>query len=158
MMGMNMIPVYGGIVCFLGIVLLSVIYCFWKSHNHFEVDYSTSVKLHQNAGAENREHPRADVDWSAWMETAEGAIELKVKNISLGGAFLCCNKPLPMEKVFNLSIMGPDMEPMKATAQVVWSNANVPEDKVINRGMGVRFLKMSDRHIQLVRQTCQENN
>jgi c-di-GMP-binding flagellar brake protein YcgR len=92
------------------------------------------------------------------METADGALELKVKNISLGGAFLCCNKPLPMEKVFDLSIMGPDMEPMKATAQVVWSNVNVPEDKVINRGMGVRFLKMSDRHIQLVRQTCQENN
>jgi hypothetical protein len=54
--------------------------------------------------------------------------------------------------------MGPDNEPMKATAQVVWSNANVPEEKVINRGMGIRFIKMSDRHIQLVRQIFQETD
>ena len=154
-MGANAIPIYGGTVCFLGIVLVLVVYYFWKFHNRSALDYSTSVKMHQNAGAEKREHPRADVDWSAWMETAEGIMDLKVRNISLGGAFLCCKKPLPLEKVFSLSIMGPDNEPMKATAQVVWSNANVPEEKVINRGMGIRFIKMSDRHIQLVRQIFQ---
>ena len=154
-MGANAIPIYGGTVCFLGIVLVLVVYYFWKFHNRSALDYSTSVKMHQNAGAEKREHPRAEVDWSAWMETAEGIMDLKVRNISLGGAFLCCKKPLPLEKVFSLSIMGPDNEPMKATAQVVWSNANVPEEKVINRGMGIRFIKMSDRHIQLVRQIFQ---
>jgi len=156
-MSMSAIPIYGGMICFLGIVLLSVVYYFWKFHTGLAVDYPTSMKLHQEAGPEKREHPRADVDWSAWMETAEGAIELKVKNISLGGAFLCCKKPLPLERIFSLSIMGPNNEPMEATAQVVWSNANVPEEKVVNRGMGVRFLRMSDKHIQLVRQTCQEN-
>jgi hypothetical protein len=45
-----------------------------------------------------------------------------------------------------------------ATAQVVWSNVNVPDEKVINRGMGVRFIKMSDRHIQFVGQILQESN
>jgi len=34
----------------------------------------------------------------------------------------------------------------------VWSNENVPEDKVVNGGMGVRFIKMSERHLQVVRQ------
>jgi hypothetical protein len=46
----------------------------------------------------------------------------------------------------------PNNEPVKASAEVVWSNANVPEDKVVNRGMGVRFIKMSERHLQIVRQ------
>jgi hypothetical protein len=39
-----------------------------------------------------------------------------------------------------------------ATAEVVWSNVNVPKEKVINRGMGVRFIKMPDNFIHLVRQ------
>jgi hypothetical protein len=29
-------------------------------------------------------------------------------------------------------------------AEVVWSNANVPEDKIVNRGMGIRFINNSD--------------
>jgi hypothetical protein len=158
-MGVNAISIYGGIICFVGIVVLSVAYYFWKFHSSSDFDYHTSVvKSHQKVGEEKREHPRADIDWSAWTETADGTIDLKVKNISLAGAFLCCKKPFPLEKVFNLTMMGPDNEPMKATAQVVWSNANVPEDKVINRGMGIRFIKMSDRHIQLVRQIFQESD
>jgi hypothetical protein len=54
-----------------------------------------------------------------------------------------------------MTMIGPENEPVIATAQVAWSNANMPEEKVINRGMGVRFIKMSDRHIELVKQISQ---
>ena len=91
------------------------------------------------------------------METSDGTIRAEVKNISIGGAFICCKKPLPIGAMFDLVMVGPDNEPVIATAKVAWSNVNVPEDKVINRGMGVRFIKMSDRHIQLVRQMFQES-
>ncbi len=53
---------------------------------------------------------------------------------------------------------GPNNEPVIGTAKVVWSNVNVPDEKVINRGMGVRFIKMSDRHIQSVRQILEESD
>ena len=157
-MGVNTITFYGGIVCFLGFALLSVVYYFWKFHNRSVVNYPTSLKLHESVGPEKREHGRADINWAASMETSEGRIEAQVKNISLGGAFICCKKPLPIGEVFPLTMLCLDNEPLAATAKVVWSNVNVPEDKVINRGMGVRFLKMSDRHIHLVRQIFQENN
>jgi hypothetical protein len=49
-------------------------------------------------------------------------------------------------------MIGPDNEPVTATAQVVWSNVNMPDEKVIHRGMGVRFIKMSERHLQIVRE------
>jgi hypothetical protein len=156
-MSMNAILILGGIVIFLGFVLISVVFYFWKFHSSSDLDYHTSVKSHQKVGEEKREHPRADIDWSAWMENVDGIIELKVRNISLGGAFICCKKPLSIGKFFNLTMMGPGNEPLKATAQVVWSNANVPDEKVINRGMGVRFTQMSDRHIQLVKQIFQES-
>jgi len=155
-MSMNAILILGGIVIFLGFVLVSVVFYFWKFHSSSDFDYHTSVKSHQKVGEEKREHPRANINWPVSMEIAGGTIDAEVKNISIGGAFICCKKPLPLEEVFNLTMTGPDNEPVKATAQVVWSNVNVPQEKVINRGMGVRFIKMSDRHIQLVRQIFQE--
>jgi len=57
-----------------------------------------------------------------------------------------------------MTMTGPGNEPVSATAEVVWSNANFPEDKVVNRGMGVRFLKMSDKHIRIVRRLFPEGD
>jgi c-di-GMP-binding flagellar brake protein YcgR len=56
-----------------------------------------------------------------------------------------------------MTMMCPGDEPLLVTAQVAWSNANMLEEKVVNRGMGVRFINMSERHLQLVRQFCQES-
>ena len=154
----RLIFIFGAIVIFLGFAIVWIVYYFWKVHNRSVLDYHTSVKLPQNVGEEKREHPRADINWPVSMETSGGTVVGEVKNISLGGAFICCKKPLPLREVFRLTMSGPDNEPVMATAQVVWSNANVPKEKVINRGMGVRFINMSDRHIQLVRQIFQQSD
>lgn len=157
-MSINTILAFGGIICFLGFVIVFLVYYFWKIHNRSDLDLHPSVKLSQDVGSQRRQHPRANINWPVSMETPDGTIEAEVKNISLGGAFICCKKPLSVGDVFHLIMVVPENEPVKATAQVVWSNVNVPEEKVVNRGMGVRFIKMSDRHIQLVKQISQENN
>lgn len=126
--------------------------------NRSDVDSLTTGKLRQNGGAEKRQHPRFDVNWPVSIETIYGTIEAEVRNISLGGAFICCKKPLQLRKIFRMTMIGPENEPLLVTAQVAWSNANMPEEKVVNRGMGVRFINMSDRHLQLVRQICQESD
>jgi len=82
----------------------------------------------------------------------------QVKNIGLGGAFICCKNPLPVGEVVQMTITGPGKEAVTSTARVVWSNANLPDEKVINRGMGVRFIKMSDQHLQLVRRLFDERH
>jgi hypothetical protein len=146
------------IVCLFAVVLIVLLYYFLKGRNHSGFDYHTSMKLPQGVGEEKRKHFRVDINWRVLMETSDGVVEAEIKNISLGGAFICCKKPLPLEKVFPLTMIGPDNEHVIATARVVWSNVNVPNEKVINRGMGVRFIKMSDRHIQLVRQILQEGD
>ena len=33
---------------------------------------------------------------------------------------------------------------MSLNSEVVWSNANVPDDKIVNRGMGIRFIHNTD--------------
>jgi len=150
-----MIFIFGAIVFFLAFLVIWIVSYFWKMSNRSDRDSLTSAKLPQNVGEEKRKHPRVDINWPVSIETAYGTIAAEVKNISLGGAFICCKKPLQLRKVFRMTMIGPENEPVLATAQVAWSNANMPEGKVINRGMGVRFINMSDRHIQLVRQLFQ---
>jgi uncharacterized protein (TIGR02266 family) len=149
---------YSIIVLFLGFILALVVYYILKGHMASDLDYHTSVKLSQDVGKQRRKHPRANINWPVSMETSNGTIVAEVKDISLGGAFICCEQPLPLGEVFYLTMTGPDNEPVTATAEVVWSNVNVPNEKVINRGMGVRFIKMSDRHIQLMRQIFKESD
>jgi uncharacterized protein (TIGR02266 family) len=149
----------GAIVIILGFLLvLLVCYYLMETGHHSGLDYHTSVKLPQKAGKDQRQHPRTNVNWPVSMETSEGTIVAQVKSISLGGAFICCKNPLPIGEVVRMTITGPDKEPVTSTAKVVWSNANLPDEKVINRGMGVRFIKMSDQHLQLVRQLFRESD
>ncbi len=153
-----MIFIFGGILFFLAFLVVWIVNYFWKTRSRSDLDSLTSAKLRQNAGEEKRQHPRVDINWPVSIETSYGTITAEVKNISLGGAFICCKKPLQLRKVFRMTMIGPENEPVIATAQVAWSNANVPEEKVINRGMGVRFINMSDRHIELVKQISQESS
>ena len=137
---------------FSGILFVCVAYRFLKAYSDSSSDHpGTLVRVPHYAGEERRVHPRVEVHWSVSLETPEGAAEAELMNISLEGAFICCEKPLPIGEVFPLTLMAPDLEPLAAKAQVVWNNANVPREKVIHRGMGVRFLHMSERHLQMVR-------
>jgi hypothetical protein len=150
----SLIYIFAGTAFFLAILVIWIVRYFWKVSDRSDPNSLTSAKLSQ-AGEEKRKHPRTNVNWPVSIETAYGKIAAEIKNISLGGAFICCNKPLPLQDVFRMIMIGPENEPVLATAQVAWSNANMPEEMVINRGMGVRFINMSDRHIQLVKQLFQ---
>jgi uncharacterized protein (TIGR02266 family) len=136
----------------VGGAIVYYIYSSMKSGERLNFDFHPSVKSLQKTGAERRQHPRIDINWPVSIETPEGTIDAEVKNISLGGAFIGCKKPLPIGQFFSLTMTAPNNEPVIATAEVVWSNENFPEEKVVNRGMGVRFIKMSERHLQIVRQ------
>ena len=139
-------------VIIVGGIFAYYIYTFLKVGGRSGREDLPSAKLPQRTGVESRQHPRTHVNWPVSMETPDGTINAEAKNISLGGAFISCEKPLSVGHIFSLTMICPDNEPITATAQVVWSNANMSEEKVINRGMGVRFIKMSERHLQIVRE------
>lgn len=90
---------------------------------------------------EKRRYPRLSVSWPASLETAEGRQSAQLKDVSLGGAFVVCPEPLLLKQKFHLTLTPPQQQPLMLTAEVVWSNVSVPRDKVINRGMGVRFIQ-----------------
>jgi hypothetical protein len=42
----------------------------------------------------------------------------------------------------------PNADALSLNAEVVWSNANMPLDKVVNRGMGIRFINNEPKERQ----------
>jgi Tfp pilus assembly protein PilZ len=72
-------------------------------------------------------------------------IQVQFKDISLGGAFVVCRKPLPLKEKIRFCIKVPEREELLLNAEVIWSNTNVPQDKVINRGMGVKFVQNTNK-------------
>ena len=88
---------------------------------------------------EKRQDPRIDVLWPVLMETSRGEVEAKIKDLSYGGAFIACPEPLPLKEQFSLIINMPGQKPLTLVSEVVWSNSNVPDDKIVTRGMGISF-------------------
>jgi Tfp pilus assembly protein PilZ len=85
-----------------------------------------------------------EVSWPAAMEIRHGSIKVRLKDISLGGAFVICTESIPLNEKFRLYVEAPDVDTFALNAEVVWSNMNVPKEKVIHRGMGIKFVKNTD--------------
>jgi Tfp pilus assembly protein PilZ len=100
---------------------------------------------------ERRERTRCEVNWSATLRQEQLSIPARIKNISPQGAFVHCQRPLSLKETCEMVIHVPNHPPLAVTAQVVWSNANVPEYQVIYRGMGVRFLQITDEDREFLR-------
>jgi hypothetical protein len=84
-MGTGVTLVFGLIVFCLGLLVVWLVYYFWKVHTDSDLDHPISGTVAQTAGKENREQPRVDIHWPVSMETPDGTIKAEVKNISMGG-------------------------------------------------------------------------
>jgi len=93
---------------------------------------------------DKRRDPRISTVWPVLMETSRGVIKAKIKDLSLGGAFIACRDPLPLKKRFSLIINRPDQRPLTLVCEVIWSNSNVPDDKIVTRGMSIKFIQNAE--------------
>ena len=104
--------------------------------------------LRESYWEEKRRHTRVGIIWPVSMETSQGVKGAKTKDISLGGAFIVCQNPLPLKEQFPMTIDVPDQGSLTLAAEVVWSNSNVPDDKIVTRGMGLRFIQNTDKDLE----------
>ena len=116
----------------------------WTSDRSVQ-SYTPSTKF---SWEEKRAHPRIAISWQASIEAANQNSDVQLKDISLGGAFVVCADPLALNEKFKISIRLPDQEPLDLNAEVVWSNKSMPADRVVNRGMGIRFIENSEEDRQ----------
>jgi Tfp pilus assembly protein PilZ len=135
----------------IGAAVIVILFLFWSFSRYFKKRLAPESSgqfispLIKEPWEEKRQHPRVAVSWNATAETPDGVIDVQLKDISLGGAFVVCDKPMALQEKFRLAIKIPEQEPLELNAEVVWSNFNVPADKVVNRGMGIRFVENTEK-------------
>jgi c-di-GMP-binding flagellar brake protein YcgR len=106
---------------------------------------------------ERREVLRVKIKWPVTTETTEGPLNGETLNISTAGTFICFQKVPRLKETFHLTINPPNHQAITVTAEIIWSNFNVPESEVRNRGMGVRFLEISDEDRQFISQVVADH-
>ncbi len=143
---LNSIGIGGAI--FVGLILFWFISTYLKkrlSSDQSAQGYTASTKI---SWEEKRRHPRIAVSWQASLETCGQTDNVQLKDISLGGAFVVCPEPLGLNDKLKIRIHIPHREPLCLNAEVVWSNRNMPADRVVNRGMGIRFIENTEKDRQ----------
>ena len=140
-----------GAAVFVGLIFFWFIFVYLKKRMTSDQSGSAVALSNKIAWEEKRRHPRVAVAWQAAVELSDRREEVQLKDISLGGAFVVCREPLALNDRFKITIIIPDQGPLALNAEVVWSNANIPKEKVVNRGMGIRFIEneeMERRQLQ----------
>jgi len=100
---------------------------------------------------DSRRFPRVKVLWPAVIEKPLKFTFGETKDISLSGAFIHCQNPLKSKEVFQLHFTDSPSSPhIKVTAEVVCSSISDPDDESEARGMGVRFVTISDENRKLM--------
>ena len=92
-------------------------------------------------GEQRRLSFRIKVDWPVTLETARGLVEGKTRDISAGGAHIICTEYLHLNEPVFMTIKAPNIEPMKVTAVVVWSDSKDESNRP--RVIGVKFTEIS---------------
>ena len=104
-----------------------------------------------------RMYPRAELTWPVSAQVGGSLIEGVTKNIGVSGAYVCCARPLRLNSVFAMVINTPDKQ-LNIKAEVVWANIYGRDDKINPRGMGVRFVDISDEDRRLIAQEVTDPN
>jgi c-di-GMP-binding flagellar brake protein YcgR len=97
---------------------------------------------------DHRVHPRASLKWTVSLELDGKLTEGVTKDISEGGAYVCCPSPLGPKEEFSMVINAPEKQ-LNVTVEVVWANTYGVDEEITPKGMGVRFMNITgeDRRI-----------
>jgi hypothetical protein len=93
---------------------------------------------------ERRIFQRAEIKWPVTIQTSQGLIEGKSRNLGAGDAYIYCHQTPKRGELIGLTIKPPDRPSLQITAEVLW------KDKVVPLGMGVRFEEISENDCQFL--------
>jgi len=141
-------------IAFMVLIIATVI-LLYLSIGKYRKNYSSIGADASSVGTriqreERREDSRVKMKWPVTIETLEGSLNGETINVSVGGAFICFQGLPRLKERFRVTMNPPNHHALQATVSIVWSNFNVPEKDIIHRGMGVRFLEISDEDRQFI--------
>jgi hypothetical protein len=92
---------------------------------------------------EKRQHPRTEIRWPIKMDKGQKIIEGETIDVSTDGISICCDEPLMIDDVFNISIKPQDQQSIEVYGKVVWSDVYGLDDKEKAYGIGVCFVQIA---------------
>ena len=97
---------------------------------------------------------RAEPNWPATIRTAAGeTAETSIVSVTHGSAFITSSTQMAIGEKFQIIVHLPDRAPLELRAEVTWSNMHLPAEKVVNRGMGIRFIEAGEDAVCLINDT-----
>ena len=100
---------------------------------------------------EKREYSRAEVEWPVNISTAQGLIQGKIRNMSLGGAYIHVEELPKMDENLNLSIEIPEHHyAVFATGETIRFEVNSSENTPVYYGLGVRLIDMVEDDLEFL--------
>jgi len=101
---------------------------------------------------------RAEPNWPATIETSSGkTAEGSIASITHGSGFIKSTIKLAIGEKFQLTIHLPDRAPLQLRAEVIWSNLHLPAEKVVHRGIGIRFIEAGEDALCLISDTIAQH-
>ncbi len=101
---------------------------------------------------------RVEPNWPATIKTSSGkTAEVIIASITHGSGFIASTMKLAIGEKFQLTIHLPDRSPLQLRAEVIWSNMHLPAEKVMNRGIGIRFIEAGEDAICLINDTITQH-
>ena len=101
---------------------------------------------------------RVEPNWPATIKTSSGkTAEAIITSITHGSGFITSTMKLAIGEKFQLTIHLPDRSPLQLRAEVTWSNLHLPVEKVVNQGMGIRFIEAGEDAVCLINDTIAQH-
>lgn len=104
---------------------------------------------------EKRSFSRAKVEWPVSITTVQGAIEGKIKNISLSGAYMHVEELPDMTISLDLSLEIPEHQyALFTSAEPVRFDVLPDDDAIVSYGLGVRLMDILEEDVEFLTTTA----
>ena len=92
---------------------------------------------------EKRQHPRTEIRWPIKIDKGGEIIEGETRNVAIDGISICCDEPLAIDDVVNISIEPQDQQSIEVYGKVIWSDVYGLDDQKKAYGVGVCFVQIA---------------
>ena len=93
---------------------------------------------------ERRQCSRVLLGCPVMVTSTQGIMMGQIIDISLGGAFICCKKPLNVKEILELQFrISPASPSLTARGEVMRSNVHCLDSEIKCHGMGVQFTDLT---------------
>jgi hypothetical protein len=101
--------------------------------------------------SEKRNYQRFTVKWSVTILSAGQTIHGETRNISESGILICTKEPVGLNKEYTISLFPPNMNALELNCTVVWSDLYGIDPSNTVYGVGLCFVKFSDKDLYKIR-------